>query len=212
MICQTIEIKKENLELHPLKAIFWKKKGVLILSDIHFGKVNHFRKEGIAIPNIAKEKDYENLKFILEHYAPNKLYIIGDLFHSDKNKEWEELKKLRTNFSSIEWVLVAGNHDVSTISLYFDLNIKVVESLEDKPFYFTHKPEDKKGSYSIAGHIHPGVVLKGKGRQRIRIQCFYFTENSAILPAFGVLTGKFIIRPKKEDHVFVSTGKEVIKV
>lgn len=212
MICKTIEIQKESLELHPLKAIFWKKREVLILSDVHFGKVNHFRKEGIAIPNIAKEKDYENLSFLLEHYTPKKLYIIGDLFHSDKNKEWEALKMLRTTFASIDWVLVAGNHDAATLSSYQDLNIKIVEQLEEDPFYFSHEPEDKLGFYSIAGHIHPGVILKGKAKQRMRMQCFYFGNSSAILPAFGNLTGKFIIQPKKEDEIFVTTGKEVIKL
>lgn len=212
MICKTIKIANEVFELHPLKALFWRKKEVLILSDIHFGKVNHFRKEGIAIPNIAKEKDYQNLAHLLTFYKPKQLYIIGDLFHSDKNKEWEILRELKAEFNKVNWVLVAGNHDTSTLKLYQDLDIKVRYSLTEKPFYFTHEPEEKEGYYSIAGHIHPGVMLKGAGKQRMRMQCFYFGEKNAILPAFGALTGSFLIEPTYSDSIFVTTGREVIGV
>lgn len=212
MICKTIEIENEVLELHPLKAVFWRRKKILILSDIHFGRVNHFRKEGIAIPNVAKEKDYQNLAHLLTFYKPKQLYIIGDLFHSDKNKEWEVLRKLRSNYLEVNWVLVAGNHDTSTLKLYQDLDIEVKLSLEENPFFFSHEPEKKDGFYVISGHLHPGVILKGAGKQRMRMQCFYFSDKNAILPAFGDLTGSFIIEPTKADQVYVTSGKEVILI
>ena len=42
------QIFGEALELYPQRAVFWKRKGILFLADLHLGKINHFRRAGIA--------------------------------------------------------------------------------------------------------------------------------------------------------------------
>ena len=97
--------------------------------------------------------------------------------------------------------------------MYHDLNIKLFDSLVEAPFIFTHEPlEIEHKLYNLAGHIHPGVRLKGKGNQQHRLPCFYFGKKSGILPAFGSFTGLATIKVKKENRVFVITKTEVIKV
>jgi metallophosphoesterase superfamily enzyme len=56
------------------------------------------------------------------------------------------------------------------------------------------------------------VKLRGGGRQSLRLPCFYFGKNGAVMPAFGNLTGFHVIRPKKGDRVFVITENKVIAV
>ena len=77
-------------------------------------------------------------------------------------------------------------------------------------FILTHEPmENPAGEYyNLAGHIHPGVHLSGKGRQSITLPCFYFGQHQGILPAFGSFTGLAMINPKVNDQVFaIADGK-----
>jgi uncharacterized protein len=66
------------------------------------------------------------------------------------------------------------------------------------------------GHYNLAGHIHPGVSLRGKGRQSLTLPCFYFGRHQALLPAFGVFTGLARIKPVKEDKVFVIVEDKIM--
>jgi metallophosphoesterase superfamily enzyme len=66
--------------------------------------------------------------------------------------------------------------------------------------------------YNLAGNIHPGVLLQGKGKQAVTLPCFYFGERQGILPAFGSFTGLARIQPKKEDRIFVIAESTVVKI
>ena len=50
-----IEINWQNLKLnlHHSGAIFIEKYSMLLISDVHLGKVTHFRKHGAAVPQNA---------------------------------------------------------------------------------------------------------------------------------------------------------------
>ena len=61
-------------------------------------------------------------------------------------------------------------------------------------------------------HIHPGVVLSGQARQRLRLPCFWFGERLAIIPAFGLSTGLHVIRPERTDRVYACTERAVLDV
>ena len=55
---------------------------------------------------------------------------------------------------------------------------------------FTHDQCDAlKDDYGFCGHIHPGVVISGMGKQSLRFPCFYFTRRHCVLPAFSKFTG-----------------------
>ncbi len=73
-----------------------------------------------------------------------------------------------------------------------------------------HHPGSTPAAYTLAGHIHPGARLHGSGRERVRVPCFWFGAQCAVLPAFGEFTGLADIEPRIEDRVWVTTGDEVI--
>ena len=56
----------QSFELHPTGAIFWPKEELLIISDVHLGKITHFRKYGMPIPNDAALENFEKLDIMLE--------------------------------------------------------------------------------------------------------------------------------------------------
>ncbi len=43
--------------------------------------------------------------------------------------------------------------------------------------------------YTLAGHIHPVVSLRGGGRDSLRLPCFDMGPKLGVLPAFGAFTG-----------------------
>ena len=88
------------------------------------------------------------------------------------------------------------------------------EPLDVKPLtgISAYEPTERAGCYVIGGHIHPGVVLNGQGRQRLRLPCFAFGPRVGLLPAFGTNTGTFIIQPATTHRVFAVTDGAVLDV
>ncbi|MCX2745897.1 ligase-associated DNA damage response endonuclease PdeM [Mangrovivirga sp. M17] len=211
---QEILIRGEKLTLLPQKAIYWKKKSALIIADLHLGKITHFRNQGVALPANGVMNNWERLGNLIEEYSPEDVYFLGDLFHSDYNNEWIIFEELSAEFPSTTFHLVAGNHDILPEFHYQKFKIKVYkEALCVDPFIFTHHPlKETSELYNLAGHIHPGVVLRGNGRQTAKLKCFYFGEAGAILPSYGDFTGIYKMKIKKGDKVYVVTENSVLKV
>ncbi len=209
-----IEICGESMELFPQKALFWKSRRILLLADLHLGKINHFRKWGIAVPSKANDRNLELLMEVVGLTNPKRIICLGDLFHSHYNAEWEIFGELVKHFAAISFELVMGNHDIMSERQYERKGIRIYDELLLGPFLFTHHPLDEVPGnvYNMAGHIHPGVSLTGKGRQSITLPCFYFGEKQAYLPAFGMFTGLALIAPGKEDKVFVIADDKILKV
>lgn len=208
-----VEILDEEFGLYPQKAIFWKAQKALLLSDLHLGKINHFRRAGIPVPQKANDHNLEVFIDLVHACRPERIICLGDLFHSHYNTEWESFGEVVKHFSSATFELVQGNHDIMGDYQYSRKGIEVHPSLQIGKFLLTHHPlEDVPDDvYNIAGHIHPGVSLRGRGRQAITLPCFYFGGRQALLPAFGKFTGLARILPKKEDKVFVVAEEKIIR-
>jgi uncharacterized protein len=209
-----VEILDEQIVLFPQKALFWKKYEILIIADVHFGKINHFRKAGIAVPQKANDKNLEQLVELILLTEPRRVVFLGDLFHSHYNPEWEVFGELVKYFGQVSFELVIGNHDIMSDHQYIRKGIVLHEELRLGPFLFTHHPlEELDGNlYNIAGHLHPGVVLRGKGRQALTLPCFLFGAHQGLLPAFGSFTGLARISPKKDDKIFVVADDKILVV
>lgn len=182
---------------------------MLVISDVHLGKVSHFRKYGSAVPQRAVTANFERMDVVNQYFAPQKIVFLGDLFHSSLNKEWllfeEWLKKI-----SAEITLVEGNHDIISPLKYEALGVRLTPEIAIHNFLFTHHPEEREGYFNFSGHIHPGVKINGLGRQQLKLSCFFRSKDQLILPAFGEFTGKHILVPQGNDEVYVVTQEEVI--
>jgi len=190
------------------RCIFWEEEKILILSDLHFGKTGHFRKEGIAVPQDVYVEDLQRLVSQIQFFKPNRLIIIGDMFHSHANKELDFFIKWRNNFPLLSICLIKGNHDILNASWYKDATIEVVENMHSiNGFSFVHDIAEvdlslHQANYYFSGHIHPGILVKGAGRQSLRLPCFYFGNQYAVLPAFSKFTGTHPIKPKRAETVY----------
>lgn len=205
-------IANECMELLAEKAIHLPDHDILLIADLHFGKVEHFRKNGIAIPNGVSEYDFKKLSALVEKVGAKNVVFLGDLFHSDFNNSWYGFQDVLKKLNAFKFHLVVGNHDIMEAEMYQNLN--VVHQMEVGNLILTHEPMDVilEEKYNLCGHIHPGVKLRGKAHQNLRLPCFYFGIHTGILPAFGSFTGLHILKPMSEDSVFVVDGNMVIKV
>jgi len=208
---KSIKINDKNFIMHASGVLFWEEQSMLLISDVHLGKISHFRKFGAAVPQKAIQKNFDVMNEAVAFFKPKTIVFMGDLFHSSINKEWELFEKWRTPITA-KIILVSGNHDIISPLKYEDLGIDVVLELNLDGFLLTHHPEEREGQFNFAGHIHPAIKLTGLGRQSVRLPCFFKTESQMILPAFGEFTGTYTIKPNKESEVFAILGDAILKV
>jgi len=207
----SITLHDQIFEMHFSGALFWEKHSILLISDVHLGKVSHFRKYGAAVPQQAVQKNFDALTAVVEHFKPKSILFLGDLFHSALNIEWSLFEQW-VQTTSQEIILVSGNHDIISPLKYEALNIKVIPELTLDSFLLTHHPEERDGFFNFSGHIHPAIKLSGLGRQSVRLPCFYKMEHQMIVPAFGEFTGTYTLEPCEGCEVYALLGDAVLPV
>jgi DNA ligase-associated metallophosphoesterase len=208
------------------RTMFWEEEKALVVSDLHFGKTGHFRKSGIAIPPTVYKEDLQRLVVQIQYFQPSELIIVGDMFHSQANKELDLFLKWRSDLQDVHIRLIRGNHDILNENWYADAGIQLSrQTLSRQQFHFVHDITDhlagKDGfdvkatggiSYFFSGHIHPGIRIQGSGKQSLCFPCFYFGKKYAVLPAFSRFTGVAMIYPEAEEQVFAIVNQELIRL
>jgi len=178
------------LLLNNQRSMYWQAQNALIFSDLHSGKSAHFRKHGMAIPSYLHYSDLERLQFLIQHYQPKQIIILGDLVHAASNKEVIDLKRITSTFSTIDFHLIKGNHDRISEKFIKDLGIaSVAEKLIIDTIQFVHEPSSNNNLPTISGHIHPGIQIPLLKNSRKKLPCFVVQPYQIILPAFSKLTG-----------------------
>ena len=207
------KINKQTFWLSATRTIFWEDQNALILSDLHFGKTGHFRKAGIPVPQSVYKEDLQRLVNLIQYFKPAQIIAVGDLFHSKVNLELDLFKRWRNDFESLDFVLVKGNHDILKAEWYEEASISVTNELLLDGILFVHDNcENRDDIFTFCGHIHPGVIINGIGKQSLRFPCFYFTKTQCILPAYSKFTGMATINPTASDSVYAIVQDSLIKL
>ncbi|HUR11056.1 MAG TPA: ligase-associated DNA damage response endonuclease PdeM [Flavitalea sp.] len=207
-------IHKQQLWISPDRALYWEEQRSLIVSDLHFGKTGHFRKAGIPVPPAVFKEDLQRLFNQIQYFQPKTLVVVGDLFHSNQNKELDLFLKWREDLKEIQLVLIKGNHDILHESWYVKAAIEVKKGTwQVNNFCFSHDMEtceSREYSYLFSGHIHPGIVINGLGKQSLRFPCFYFAKTYCVLPAFSRFTGVSLIDPQPGEEIFAIVNNSIV--
>ncbi len=209
----TIRLAGEEVVLDRRRAMYWPRESALILTDLHLGKIQHFRKAGISIPSQASESNWTRLDELMSRYEVKQLTILGDLFHSRQNKAWDRWVGWTLKHSSTDIHLIRGNHDILPEHVYREIsNVNTHPILRTTPFIFTHFSPDEPDTetYSLSGHLHPGIRLSGRGKQSLTFPCFYFDDHGGVLPAFGKFTGLHIIQAREGSRIYAISEGQVI--
>lgn len=210
----TISCKGEELILSKNKAVYWASKKMLIISDLHLGKSATFRQAGIQVPSTISDTDLQHLSDLIAEFLPEVLLVTGDMFHHQMNTDIAVFCTWRQRYPELRIVLVKGNHDRIKQQDYACMDIEIhAKELLYWPFRFIHEPAALQDEYyNISGHIHPGVIIYGKSRQRLHLPCFYFGKTGAILPAFSRFTGLSKVHTAEGDQFYAITPSAVVAI
>ena len=213
--CDT-EVAGERLTMMPERSLWWARRRTLLVADPHFGKAASFRAGGIPIPRGTTAEGLARLDAAVARTGASRLIFLGDYLHARAGRAPETLRLLaewRVANPGLELVLVRGNHDRRAGDPPGEAGLRCVDApMHDGPFVMAHHPADSGGGYVLAGHLHPGVQLVGRGRMWKRLPCFWFRPGSAVLPAFGDFTGLADVTPEAGDRVYAVAGDEIVEV
>jgi DNA ligase-associated metallophosphoesterase len=166
----------------------------LLVADLHLGKVEHFRKNGIALPLAAGRTDIPLLAHKINFYGAKRVIFMGDLYHSAANQGHRQLEELMLAFPEVSFELVPGNHDRAMLTqLPNALKLLEVEHGLGQVILCHAPPEKATDAFYCFGHLHPAYQLQSKGRQKLHFPCFAQQSHQLLLPAFGSFKGSFII-------------------
>lgn len=212
----TCEWAGEKLELLGDRALYWTRKETLVIADPHFGKPSAFRSVGIPVPSGTTSSDLARLTAIIAATKARRLVVLGDFFHhrtGQCDRTMAALAEWRRLQGGVEILIVMGNHDRSSDAPPADWNVDYQrDPVAEEPFLFCHEPCRKDNLFVLSGHIHPSVCLYDPIGPSLRVPCFLFSKDHALLPAFGGFTGTANVRPQAGDQVFGLADGVVIPI
>lgn len=212
-----LDIAGEDVRLLPERALFWPRACTLVVADVHWGKAATFRAAGIPIPGGTTSEDLARLDRAIHRTGARRLVVLGDLFHARAGRVATRtlvtLRDWRERTGGLEIQLVRGNHDRHAGDPPADLGINCLNAPAFvPPFVLRHQPEPSPEGYTLAGHVHPVLVVSGPALQRERLPCFLVRARVMLLPAFGSFTGGAAVYPEPCDRAFVIADGEVLAV
>lgn len=207
----TVEFGGELWAMHADGSLLHSASNTLILADLHIGKVTHFRRAGIAIPNAARSATADRLDACLQQHQPDRVVIAGDLFHSDANSETHQFIQELPQWGRVEWVWITGNHDRATSSRYAHLFHQTAPEIFIGSTRITHESQRAK-TPTISAHLHPVILVQHGARLKTKHRCFAMEKHDFRLPAFGRFTGGFRIQPQPTGRYFILTDKAVYEL
>ncbi|MBC7843736.1 MAG: ligase-associated DNA damage response endonuclease PdeM [Gemmatimonadaceae bacterium] len=213
-VTHRISLAGIDVDLLPDKALFLPDSGTLIVADVHWGKAATYRSLGVPVPHGTTRTGLDRLDALLTETRAEKLLVLGDLIHARAGMQprtIETLERWRDTRRTLSITLVRGNHDYRAGDPPASLGIECVNApLHVGPFALCHHPCERDSGYVLAGHIHPVVQLRGRGRQKLTLPCFAFGARSGLLPAFGEFTGGGVIDQREYARTFVIADDHVI--
>ena len=209
-----VRVAGETLWLLPEHAVWWPAASMLLVADVHIGKGAAFRALGQPVPSGTTADNLQRLHALVQRYPTRELVFLGDFLHARAARTAAVLMALhdwrRCLPARVRCTLIRGNHDTHAGDPPPELGISVVtEPRPAGPFALCHMPGSSPEGYVLAGHLHPACVLRGTGADVLRLPCFMFGSQGAILPAFGAFTGHTTIRPQPGEHCYVVGGGRV---
>ncbi len=176
----------EPVEVLPEGALWWAPGRALIVADLHLEKASSYARRGQMLPPYDTALTLSRLEEVCRRLRPDRVVSLGDSFH-DRGAEVRlaeaDGQRIRALTSACDWVWVEGNHDPTPPAW---LGGRGAHAFKLGALVLRHEPEGERGE--IAGHLHPVVRIRRRGRS-VRRACFASDGERLVMPAFGALTG-----------------------
>jgi uncharacterized protein len=211
-----LNLRGEELQLHPNRAVVWPRRKMVIVADTHFGKSSYFGRHGIPVPAGSDHEDRDRLTRLVVECGAEQLIVLGDFLHapiSADSREARDLDAWAQALAPVRVTVIAGNHDRGTPRLAASIEWREGE-LHEPPFRMIHEATDENSdnTFSLSGHVHPVMRLQSAGKLRLRIPVFWQRASGLILPSFGAFTGGFAVRPAPGEQLFAAGPTAVTRM
>ncbi|HEY0334195.1 MAG TPA: ligase-associated DNA damage response endonuclease PdeM [Stenotrophomonas sp.] len=176
----------ESVVLLGERALYRPTRQALLISDLHLGKADAFRRAGIGLPRGGTAHDLQRLDGLLERHPVRQLWILGDVLHGAVfDAAWRgQWLQWRERHASLDVVVVRGNHDRVLQPATLQLRDAGTQALEGG-WLLRHDPVPSRDAHVVCGHLHPLCELPGLRR---RFPAFWLREGVTVLPAFSHFT------------------------
>ncbi|TVR94534.1 MAG: ligase-associated DNA damage response endonuclease PdeM [Wenzhouxiangellaceae bacterium] len=210
-----IKLGEHDLRLMAERAVWWPEQQALLLADVHLGKDQVFRRQGLAVPAGVLQTDLGNISALLAKTQARRLIILGDWVHAPPaaGDDWsEQVAVWRSQHLELTIDLIVGNHDRQLDHWLPRWGM----SARTEPWMFgglalCHAWHPRLDTPGLSGHLHPGAVL-GNGRDRLRLPAFLLSDRHLVLPAFGRFTGLDDQPDFPAQRRFVIAGRKVMEI
>jgi DNA ligase-associated metallophosphoesterase len=203
----------EPVVLDADRALAWPREATVFVADVHLGKDQVFREAGLALPSGAVAADLARLSGLVERHRARRLVVLGDLMHARTRMAaaWiREFGEWRAAHAALAVSVLRGNHDRALPQW------PGVDGIDDGaclgPFVLRHEPAPDHRGHVLAGHLHPGVVLRERHGPPVRLPAFWSGPHRTVLPAFGRLTGLATQVADAVDRLIACAGASLVEV
>jgi DNA ligase-associated metallophosphoesterase len=198
------------LELLPQRALWHERSGELLLADLHLGKAESFQASGIPLPSDGDLGNLNRLLDLAQRWQPRRVVVLGDLIHGRVGLTAELREKISAlpDLLGCPLELIGGNHDAGS---WFE-GLAAGPPRRSGSLWLSHEPSRPPDPelLNVAGHVHPVALLGGgggSGGDRLRLPCFALNRpmRQLLLPAFGELTGGYVVPAQQQRWVIADT-------
>lgn len=224
---------QEPVGLLPSGLLLLPERGTGFVADLHLGKTTHFQRAGVGVPHGADAETLARLDADLQAWPLRQLVVLGDLVHSRQALSpalQAQLQALHQRWPALQLHLVWGNHDRPAQAALRELlqplgwQTCADSGWHDGPVRGLHEAQDAAPDHvidpearlTLLGHLHPGLRLRGRGRQQLRLPCFAAGPLGAgtqvLLPAYGSFTGQSLQVPAVYRWRYAVAGDAVLAI
>lgn len=213
MTPMSLTVSGIGVRLWPGRALDWPEGQTLFVADPHFGKAAAFRSVGIAAPD-ATRVDLDRIERLMRLAGARRLVVLGDFFHARAGVTASTLGALeewRARCRAVEVVVIRGNHDLGAGDPPRGLGVRSCpDPFRLGPWVCRHEPVADARGPVLAGHVHPGRVLRDRRGGVLRVACFVVGERMVVLPGFGSFTGTKEYAGRVGDRFFAVSEQTII--
>jgi uncharacterized protein len=198
---------------HPMlalaqRALFWPARSRLILSDLHLGKADTFRRHGMALPAGGTTLDLERLSALAASTGAREVWVLGDFLHGAiEPQSWRgQWQAWRDAHAMLQIRVLTGNHDAALRAASLAVEM-LGPAVDDAGLAFRHAPESVASHHVVCGHLHPATRLPMlPGRWPV----FWLKPQQTVLPAFSLFTGGMPIEIADDEDFVACVDTEIV--
>jgi DNA ligase-associated metallophosphoesterase len=215
------EMAGQPVELLPTRALYIPESATLLVADLHLGKAAAYRRLGQPVPQGTTSETLRRLSEALASRPVKRLVVLGDFLHSAHvhlaNQTLAAIAAWRQIHSHLAITLIRGNHDDKAGDPPPHWAIEVV----DEPYAigdfvcrhaYQADRQTREKAFTLAGHVHPVVTIKGRARERVRLVCFVVGPDYCLVPAFGAFTGGHEYAQNQHETLYAIAQERVFAV